>query len=669
MTASPAARAARRSLRIAVVGAWLLLLAAASLVLTATPARAAATIELANPNRMAATPLAVDITVDGMRDGRRLQVQIELDGKDVDTLAVGNGTQRLRFPDVYVDGGPHTLSVRSGTTQAEVTFSPLPGWLALVPPLLAIALALIVRDVLVALFVGIFGGALIVQGWQPFAALGSTLDAYVAPAIADGDHAAILLFTTLLGGMVGLITKSGGTQGIVEWLAPYATSSRRGQLATWLMGTLIFFDDYANTLIVGPTMRPITDRLRISREKLAYVVDSTAAPMVCLIPISTWVGYEIGLVADAIERLGLPFDAYTLFIQSIPYRFYPIFALVTVFAVAWSGVDFGPMRRAELRARTTGALLGEGAVPIADYGNPDTQPADGIPKRAWNAFLPIAMVVVTVLAGLWITGRGSVGPMAEGTGTIAHARAVLSSANSFHALMWASLAGVLTAFVVPLAQRLFTLRQGVEAMVAGFKSMLMALVVLTLAWSLSAVCADLSTADYLVGQARDVLSPLWLPALTFVLAAAIAFATGTSWGTMAILQPLVIPICHELVTAMGFPPSHGFYQALLASTVASVLAGAVWGDHCSPISDTTILSSMATGCDHIAHVRTQLPYALSVGVLAIVIGSIPTARGVRPAVALVLGVLIIATVFLAARARRAKQAAAAVDGDANADAA
>ena len=514
------------------------------------------------------------------------------------------------------------------------------GVLSLVPPLVAIALALSTKDVVLSLFLGVFGGALILSSGHPFLAFGSTVDHFILGALADEDHAAILIFTTFLGGLVGLVTKSGGTHGIVERLQGFATNPRRGQIATWVMGVVVFFDDYANTLIVGPTMRPITDRLRISREKLAYIVDSTAAPVVCLFPISTWVGFEIGLIGDAFEQLGLPYEAYPTFVASIPYRFYPIFALVLGFTIAATRIDFGPMRAAERRALDHGELLAKGAQPIADYGSKEIEPPEGIPKRAMNALIPIATVVGVTLLGLWITGGGMQERPSGMTG-VDWTRQILAEANSYKALLWASLSGMIVAMVLPLAQRLLKMRDTMEAMLGGFKAMLMAFVVLILAWSLGAVCGELKTADYLVGLTEGVVSPAWLPALTFVLAAAIAFATGSSWGTLSILEPLIIPICHNLSLANGLEVGDPQYNLFLFSSIASVMAGSVWGDHCSPISDTTILSSMATGCDHIAHVRTQIPYALTAGIVGIVVGELATAYGLPAWAALLLGSAII----------------------------
>jgi Na+/H+ antiporter NhaC len=414
------------------------------------------------------------------------------------------------------------------------------------------------------------------------------------------------------------------------------------------MGVLIFFDDYANTLIVGSTMRPITDKLRISREKLAYIVDSTAAPVVSILPISTWVGFEVGLIAAAFTAAWASFNPYVAFIASIPYRFYPIFALVLGFTIAPAAATSGRCCAPSAAPATLGEVIAPGDKPLADYRATALDPPDGMPRRAANAVLPILTVVGVTLYGLYLTGSAALAGGADAplAGSWAWWREVVAASDSLTTLLWASLAGVVVALVLPLAQRLMTVNQGVEAMVEGCKAMLMALIVLTLAWSIGAVSDELGTAAYVVGLTEGVLSAHWLPVLVFVLSAVVAFSTGTSWGTMAILIPLVIPIAHGLAAAAGQAPGEGVYMTILVGTISSVLAGSVWGDHCSPISDTTILSSTASSCDHIAHVRTQLPYALGVGVLGMVVGDIPTAYGMSPWVSLVVGAGVVVGVVL-----------------------
>jgi Na+/H+ antiporter NhaC len=632
-----------------------LALGAAALVLAVAPPPAAAT-ELALAVEGAAltgSPLHLAITVADPPAAGPLTVVVRGEGRELGRFRLAAGEHDVVVDEPGLAAGRHRLAAEvepaAGETgppaRAEVEVRVVPGWLAVVPPLVAIGLALAFKDVLVSLFLGVFGGALILHHWNPLTAFARTVDRYVVGALADPGHVKIVVFTLLLGGMVGVISKSGGTRGIVARIAPFATTARRGQLAAWTLGVLIFFDDYANTLIVGSTMRPVTDRLRVSREKLAYIVDSTAAPVASLFPISTWIGFELGLIAAALTSLGLQFNPYAVFIASLPYRFYPILALVLGFTIAFACRDFGPMLEAELRAGRSGKLIADGDIALADYASAALEPPDGVPHRALNAVLPISTVVALTVAGLYASGTGALA--AEGLGRAdfpglsTWLREVFSRSDSSNALMWASAAGVTVALALPLATRLLKMREAMGAMVEGFKSMLLALIVLVLAWSIGAVCGDLHTADYVVALAKGALSPHWLPVLVFVISAVVSFATGTSWGTMGILMPLVIPISHGLSLAHGHPVESPAYYTFLLGTVSSVLAGSVWGDHCSPISDTTILSSIASGSDHIAHVRTQLPYALGVGVLGMVLGDIPTAYGLSPWISLAVGAAVI----------------------------
>ena len=500
------------------------------------------------------------------------------------------------------------------------------GWLSVLPALLAIGVALAFRQVIAALFAGVWLGAWIALGTPLgfFQAAFDAVDTYVLKTLANEDHAAILIFSLMVGGVVGLVQRNGGTAAIVERVVRFAHTARRGQFATALLGTAIFFDDYANTLIVGGTMRPITDRLRISREKLAYLVDSTAAPVACLALVTTWIGYEVGLIGDAIAKIpGYDESAYGVFLNSVPYSFYPILALFFVYAVTISRRDFGPMLAAERRARQTGALYRPDAAAAAGATEEaELTPPEGVPLRLMNAVVPILTLVVGVLVGLWITGRAAT----LEAGDPVTVQNVVSNANSYNAMMWGSLAAVLVAIAMSLGQRILTLTEAVEAWYAGMRSMMLAVVILLLAWALGDVNNAIGTSDYLVGLLSDALVPGVVPAIVFVLAAATAFATGSSWGAMAILMPLVVPLAYGVLQADGLHTT-GEYHHIIYSAVSAVLAGSVWGDHCSPISDTTILSSLASSCDHVDHVRTQLPYALLVGGVALLLGTLPAGFG------------------------------------------
>jgi Na+/H+ antiporter NhaC len=496
-------------------------------------------------------------------------------------------------------------------------------------------LALALRQVFISLFAGIWLGATFIYYYNPAVGLMRVLDHYVVNALADPDHTPIVLFTLVLGGMVGIIARSGGTQGIINQLSKMAKHPRGGQLATWLMGLFIFFDDYANTLIVGNTMRPITDRVRISREKLAYIVDSTAAPVVSIAVISTWIGFEMGLVKSTFQYLGLSRNIYLTFLQTIPYRFYCIMAVVFVFLIAASKRDFGPMLTAERRALRTGKLLRDNSAPLSDKTLSEITAPPGAPLRWYNAVIPILVVILVTLIGLWYNGRSNL--ISEGIQDFS-LKSIIGKAQAFPVLMWSSFAGALTAGILAISQGILNLRKTLEAWISGVKSMIYAMVILVLAWSIGSICQDLHTADYVISITKGLLSPRLLPLMTFIIAAFISFATGTSWGTMTILVPIVIPMAYHF-TRTGFSPATA--EAILVGTIASVLSGAVFGDHCSPISDTTIMSSMASGSDHIDHVRTQIPYALAAGLVALMVGYLPAGFGLSPLISIPAGILLL----------------------------
>jgi Na+/H+ antiporter NhaC len=489
-------------------------------------------------------------------------------------------------------------------------------WKSILPPVVAIVIALVFRQVLVALFVSIWLGAFLVGGGGLPSVLSSffyTMSDYIVPAAADEDHMAIIMFSLLIGGMIGVISANGGTRGIIDLMLRFVKTRIQGQVMTALLGFVIFFDDYANTMIVGNTMRPIADKLRMTRAKLAYLVDSTAAPVATIAIISTWIGAMIAYIADAEAGLeGFNIPAYSVFLYSLPYNFYAWLTLAFVLMIATSGRDFGPM----LHARIT--LLKAKNDPSLDKYKVYQEIAretELSEKKSHYLFavIPILVLVLGTMLGLYITGEGD---------TIMD---IVGSSNSYAALVWGSMASMFTAIVMTYAGRLLTFEETAKGMLSGMHVMFDGLIILVLAWSLSKITQDLNTAGYLISVFGDVLNPLWVPVIVFVLAGLTSFATGTSWGTMGILMPLVIPLVWSLGMNAGLEES--MINLLIFDSVSSVLAGAVWGDHCSPISDTTILSSIASQCDHIEHVRTQLPYALVVGGISILAGIMVTVIG------------------------------------------
>ncbi|RMF73012.1 MAG: Na+/H+ antiporter NhaC family protein [Acidobacteria bacterium] len=561
------------------------------------------------------------------------------------------------------DGAGRVLGVAARPTRSLASI-----W-AFVPPLLAIALALAFRQVLPALVIGVLAGALIRGGFAPLDAVLRMLDFDLVRALAEpGDatkgHLKIALFTIMLGGMVGLISRSGGAAGLVRAVGRWARGRRSGQLAAWFAGLLVFFDDYANTLVVGPSLRPLTDRLRISREKLAFIVDATAAPVASVAIISTWIGYEVGLIGDAIGQTSLAgTDPYGVFLASLPYRFYAWLMLGFVALVALTGRDFGAMHRAEQRAARTGAALRPGSQPLARTDALENDEPAPARQALWLALGPIATLTGVTFLSLWLTGRASLAAAGEPAGTepvlavltsLRRVGEVLGAASSFDALLYGAAGGVFVALVVALALRRLSLDGGARAFVDGCAAMTMGVMILTLAWMIGGVCRDLGTAEAAVRVIGDGLPVRLIPAAVFVVAGAVSFATGSSWTTMAVLVPVALPLADRLGTAAGL--SGDGLERLIVAAVGSVLTGAVWGDHCSPLSDTTVMSSFASGCDHVDHVRTQIPYALAVGAVGLLVGDLAVGFGVPPVLGLALGLALLAG-LLVWRGRRVDEPA------------
>lgn len=517
-----------------------------------------------------------------------------------------------------------------------------PGPASLLPPVIAIAMALITREVIVSLFSGVWIGAILLSGYQPLSGLASALDTHLVRSLSQEDHAAIILFSLGFGGIIGVISANGGMKGIVEKASRYARTARSSQLATMIMGIVIFFDDYANTLFVGNMMRPFTDRLKVSREKLAYLVDSTAAPVASLAVISTWSVFQMSLLDGPYEAFAVEESPYITFVKSIPFSFYSILTLFLMAGLLLSGRDYGQMRRAELRARVEGKVLGDNARPLSNTRLVDE---DGFTVRAthWsNAMIPIGTVIGVTVLGLYVTGRRDLAPGVAPTLT-----EIVGSSDSYASLMWGSYLAGFAAIGVSVARGLLTLRKAVESWLTGVRSMVLACIVLVLAWGLGSICTEVGTADYLIRETRSFLTPALLPPVTFLTAALVSFSTGTSWGTMSILVPIVIPIAFKLV---GGAPAEVVESPVFLATFAATLSGSVFGDHCSPISDTTILSSMASGSDHVDHVRTQLPYAVTVGLISMILGYSLVGMGIPWGVAFMLGVLaVVGSVWLMGR--------------------
>lgn len=532
----------------------------------------------------------------------------------------------------YVFSEKSELIIECDQIKSAKTINPVPLWLSVIPPLIAILCALIFKEVFSALFLGIFSGSFILWIYSGagvfaafFKAVFSIFDTYVISALSESSHVSIIIFSMLIGGTVHIITKNGGMQGVINFLAKYARSPRSGQLVTWMLGIMVFFDDYANTLVVGNTMRPVTDKLRISREKLAYIVDSTAAPVAAVAFVTTWIGAELSYIQASLGSLDLEVSAYNVFFSSLKYAFYPIVTLVFVFMLIYSKKDYGAMYKAEMRAREKGVTASSQEQKI-EYELKEFESPENVKARAYNALIPVGIIVFGTIAGLIYTGWDSSIWHNQSLGLLKRISGIIGNSDSYLSLIWASAGGLISAFLLTITQKKLSLKDTADSMLSGFKSMLTAILILTLAWSLAGLISDMHTADFITKVISSTsLSPVFLPFITFIVSGLIAFSTGSSWGTMAIMYPLILPATWLLCKDFGM--EHEQSLAVFSHVVSTVIAGSVFGDHCSPISDTTILSSLASSCNHIQHVRTQMPYALTVALVCLVFGTLPVSLG------------------------------------------
>ena len=502
----------------------------------------------------------------------------------------------------------------------------------LIPPLVAISLAFITKNVIVSLVIGIMSGGFIlnISGNNPFMALFySFLDLIqrAVNSLADPWNAGIILQVLAIGGVINLVGKMGGAKAIAEALSKRAKSAKSAQIITWVAGLLVFFDDYANSLIIGPMMRPVTDKMKISRERLAFIIDATAAPVAGIAIISTWIGLEVGLIGSAFDSIGVETNAFGVFLNTIPFRFYNILILGFIVITALLLKDFGPMRKAELECRRGGLNLSSNEDVNKELSKHDElEPLPGVKLSVWNAIIPIGALILGALFAFYYSGYTAIMGgedsaviqlMQNSPASFDAIKEAFSNADASVALFQSAFFAGLVAIIMGVAKKIFTLSEALDIWVDGMKTLIITGVILICAWSLSSVIKELGTAKYLIQLLSGSLPPFILPSLIFVLGAIISFATGTSYGTMGILMPLAIPLAYSINPDMSY---------VIVATSA-VLTGAIFGDHCSPISDTTILSSMGAGCNHIDHVRTQMPYAIFVAVITIVFGYIPAGFG------------------------------------------
>ncbi|ELD4954243.1 Na+/H+ antiporter NhaC family protein [Campylobacter upsaliensis] len=537
------------------------------------------------------------------------------------------------------------------------------GFITLLPPFIAIILAFITKDVILSLFMGVLSGTFLlslasniffvdtialINIYDTLVESFSKIISYVLKSTSDPVNAGIILQILCIGGLVALITKMGGAKAIALQFAKRAKTAISAQLNTWFIGLLIFFDDYANLLIVGPIMRPLADKFKISREKFAFIIDSTAAPVAGIAIISTWIGLEVSLIKNAYASIGIDnISAFGIFVETIPYRFYNIFMLFFVALTAIMGREFGSMYAAQIRAKTTGQIAPvskSAALDTAELEDQFLAPKDGIEIKAFDAIVPVMTLIILAILGFYFNGfsvlegeelaNAKANPLSFET-----LRSAFGSADSSIVLFQAALFAAIVAIFIGVRRRIFNIKEAIETWIYGWKTMIFTIVLLLLAWSLSSIVKDLGTSTFITHLLADKLPEFILPATIFAFASLISFAIGTSYGTMGVLMPLAVPLAFEVAKLNGLESEALHHYMVL--NISCVLTGAIFGNHCSPISDNVILSSMSAKCDHMEHVRTQIPYALFICAISLFTGYIPTALGLSVWLVLPLNFILI----------------------------
>mmetsp|Transcript_7615 Transcript_7615/g.11417 ORF Transcript_7615/g.11417 Transcript_7615/m.11417 type:complete len:751 (+) Transcript_7615:114-2366(+) len=596
---------------------------------------------------------------------------------DSPSFTIAEGSDQVIVFEISAD--PSFPEAATAATDGEL--NSISRGVSIVPLLVVIFFAVVLQRVEVALTLGIFSGALIVNMMSFKGGFKAIWDTYLMNSIADVDHTYVVLFTMFLSGLVGMMEKSGGVLGLSNSLVKFATTSRTAQLVAFACGFLLFFDDYTNALVVGATMRPITDLMGVSREKLAFIVDATSAPIAATFPISSWVGFEVGEINKQLIKIKsnnggeMPLDlqdnGFSVYISSIPWRFYPIFMVFFQVILIAAKREFGPMLIAERKAvvygRTDG---GDGGIKQAKALQDANKPLELTPKRWWNMIVPVLLLIFLVLYVLFMTGVDVVG-------TGMPVKEIIQEADSYSALLFGTIGTSLITLIfyaiqhkhegqiVPPTPKGFLAKgpavgqvedefaedaegprmlmsptESLDAWLQGLVVIFPAVIVLYLAWAMAGVMGDVGADRFFSAVVLESGVQGELPAITFILSLFMALCTGTSWGTMGIMYPLTLVTAAEVAVILGD-------KNLFYAVVGSILSGAVCGDHCSPISDTTVLSSVATNTDLTKHVYTQLPYALVVAMWAILVGYLPGGLGAySAAIGILIGfIAILVTVF------------------------
>lgn len=457
-------------------------------------------------------------------------------------------------------------------------------WISVLPPIIAILLAIKTKQVYPSLFLGIWVGWTALNGWNPLSGLRATLDA-VINVFQDPGNTRVIIFSMMVGALIILTQRSGGVTGFINWVSKKGIVKNRvaASLMLWFIGVILFIESNLINLVIGAVGRPLFDKFGAPREKLAYLAHSTSCPVCVMIPFNGWGAVLTGLlVAQQVD------NAFFVVLKAVTTNFYAIFTIALVLIITIAKIDYGPMKKAEKRARETGKLIRDGAQLLVSEETLAMPPIEGVPHRPINLILPLAAMVLTVPLGLLITGNGNI---EHGSGSTA--------------VFWAVLMGTFTAAVLYALQRIMSLKDSLDLVMKGMGGLIPMGLLMVFAFTLGSTCKVMGTGPYVSGLATAAITPKLVIPLVFTVSCLISFATGTSWGTFAIMMPIAIPLAQNM-------------DLSIPVMVSAVMGGGVFGDHCSPVSDTTIIASMATACDHIDHVDTQLPYALTSASLAII---------------------------------------------------
>jgi len=517
----------------------------------------------------------------------------------------------------------------------------------LFPPLHAIALAMATGEIVPALFAGERIGALMFAGYNPVGGTIQLIEWYIENA-TDPWNAAILLYDFVLGAFMGLLYTSGAVHSAARSISSRIRSAKGASTAASLLGVAVFFDDYGNTVIVGNSMRPVSDRLRVSRELLSYIVDSTAAPIAGIALVSSWIGYEVGLIGDSIATLreqveaGLisaapEYEAYYMWLNAVPYHFYSILAIILVFLIVLTRRHYGPMLKAEWRAVKEGKVIRDGATPLLPTEEVlGAEPTTRKQASGWLFAVAMIVLVLVTLLGMWATGAEELSRFWETPFTDA-----LMNADTAKALLWAGMATYLVTFAWVLLGRIMSFSEVMKQTIKGMYLMVLPNTILLHAWSIKSATDAVGTADYVIhGAVVAGLSVFLVPLIIYLASMFISFTTGTSWGTFGVMMPIAVPMAWQLAL-LQYPDNLNIAYLITFASIGAVFGGGIFGDHCSPISDTTIMSSMFSASDHIDHVSTQLPYAVTAGFVGIILYALLAVGITSPLVLLPVGIILL----------------------------